>query len=56
MLLLRNKTRALATGRDPPAATKALKKRIRALGFYTTPWSIIESATFTNPAMFAPIT
>ena len=24
--------------------------------FYTIPWAIIASATFSNPAMFAPIT
>lgn len=24
--------------------------------FYTTPWSSMQSATFTKPAMFAPMT
>jgi len=43
-----------------PYATAALcpssDRLARQKTFYTTPWSIIESATLTKPAMLAPIT
>jgi hypothetical protein len=40
----------------PGIAKHHAKRHAAPVGRYTTPWSIMESATFKKPAMLAPLT